>query len=478
AGINTYLGYDSLLRLSTPTRLENEVRGSFNVAGWSHYRSVAVISAREDSKLPRYTLLSTDNDGQFNGVVWLTDGPGRYTVNVAILVPGDPTYKIVCAFNVTNTSRETPLCPIEYKGYGTDLVIHSPRGPSNVVTDSITIYGWSQYRRVQATVQNLATGEMRVYYAFTNEEGLFDLPLPLDVGSGECEIKIASRQTGENTWRGAAVYRVVVEPPPIHVTEPAYQFGTIFATGRFRMAGTALSKVVRLDLSPYEPEHSPPLRSTEIRVDTSTGSWEAWVDPPTAVESFRVSVASVDEKTGAPVSPRSYAVRMVKPRPEPSKAEKWVAQSVYQSIQKASRDILAGISDRYAATMAVHDWVAKNIAYDVAGFRNRSPGPTDALSTLAKRESICLGYSNLTAALLRAAGIPVWVVVGMVDIGDHLMKHAWNEVEVNGRIVLLDTTWDSGYSDGPKFVRRFTRQYYDPSPELFSVTHIQGIDNS
>ena len=130
-------------------------------------------------------------------------------------------------------------------------------------------------------------------------------------------------------------------------------------------------------------------------------------------------------------------------------------------------------TDTYEIVQAIHDWVARNIAYDVRGAKTLRPGPVDALSTLARRESVCMGYANLMAALLRAAGLRVWVLIGNADNGVTVVKHAWNEVEVNGRIMAIDATWDSGGVEGWSFVRRFGRAFFDPRPDQLAFTHFE-----
>ena len=50
--------------------------------------------------------------------------------------------------------------------------------------------------------------------------------------------------------------------------------------------------------------------------------------------------------------------------------------------------------------------------------------PQDALSVLTRGSAVCMGYSNLTAAILRAVGIPTKVVTGCTGT----IGHAWNEI--------------------------------------------------
>lgn len=114
---------------------------------------------------------------------------------------------------------------------------------------------------------------------------------------------------------------------------------------------------------------------------------------------------------------------------------------------------------------AIHDWVAKNISYSWSAWDVYKSGhpitlPGDALSTLHQggtQGAVCYGYSNLYAALARAAGLKSKVVIGQIcrsGIDDGALnrlwiQHAWNQVWIpeENKWVDLDTTWDSPYRD-------------------------------
>jgi hypothetical protein len=123
--------------------------------------------------------------------------------------------------------------------------------------------------------------------------------------------------------------------------------------------------------------------------------------------------------------------------------------------------ITDGVSGDYAKARAIHDWVSYNIWYDYDDYEGRAAGvPQNALSVLTNKRGVCAGYTNLTVALLRAAGIPARYVLGYafynlpsatVELffsGDS--NHAWTEAYADDRWILIDTTWDSGndYSNG------------------------------
>lgn len=177
-------------------------------------------------------------------------------------------------------------------------------------------------------------------------------------------------------------------------------------------------------------------------------------------------------------------------------------------IYKLSKEIVAGYTDDYEKLKAIHDWVADNIAHDSHIFRYAtddyykvSDRDYSAKGTLKSGISVCVGYANLTAALARSAGIPCKVVTGFIDdfrnsteqfhelftlYKDYLNSrdetmfsgikshHVWNEAFVNGRWVILDTTWDSKniYSDGEIIKEKSGDQYFDIDLKTFSKTHV------
>lgn len=163
-------------------------------------------------------------------------------------------------------------------------------------------------------------------------------------------------------------------------------------------------------------------------------------------------------------------------------------QSDNSEIQNQATTITASVAKDLKRAKAIHNWMTENVTYDESALLNNNIGrlPIDALSVLHSKLAICLGYANLTAALHRAIGIKAKVVVGKL-IGEaqdgmtteaicnsNLGDHAWNEVWVDDRWVVIDTTLDSGSEDGTtgQFVRTPDNdEFFDPDPGYFALTH-------
>lgn len=154
-------------------------------------------------------------------------------------------------------------------------------------------------------------------------------------------------------------------------------------------------------------------------------------------------------------------------------------------ISLAAR-ITAGIESDYDKALAIHDYICENFSYDAA-----LQGTTlnySAKDALAENRAICSGFANAYAALCRASGIPCLLVSGYTTdvnsasapvwneeaINTEKPNHAWNEIYVDGRWIIVDTTWDCGnqWKNGEKQeMHEIFHLYFDANLEFFSMNH-------
>lgn len=121
---------------------------------------------------------------------------------------------------------------------------------------------------------------------------------------------------------------------------------------------------------------------------------------------------------------------------------------------------------------AIHNWISKNIAYDMEKYKVAKYNLGDgALRTIELRKGLCLDYSQLAVALSRSIGLEARIAVGKAKSKDEWFGHAWNEVKVGGRWIVMDTTWDSGYLLKDTFVAKAGNKYFDPNKDEFEKTH-------
>lgn len=95
-------------------------------------------------------------------------------------------------------------------------------------------------------------------------------------------------------------------------------------------------------------------------------------------------------------------------------------QSDNPQIISLSQQIVNGAKNQTQVIENTIMWMQNNIIPKASSI----PQPQDALSVLLRGTAVCEGYSTLTAAILRAAGIPTKVVYGCTGT----IGHAWNEI--------------------------------------------------
>jgi hypothetical protein len=127
--------------------------------------------------------------------------------------------------------------------------------------------------------------------------------------------------------------------------------------------------------------------------------------------------------------------------------------SAETSIEAVAQYISARVLDPIERIKALHDWVADRIAYDAEALSLHAIPLADAYApaVFGRRLAVCAGYADLLHDLGRAAGIEIAVVENA--------SHAWNAVSFAGRRYEIDVTWDAGYVEGRRFVKRYSTQY-------------------
>jgi transglutaminase-like putative cysteine protease len=143
----------------------------------------------------------------------------------------------------------------------------------------------------------------------------------------------------------------------------------------------------------------------------------------------------------------------------------WQCQSDTAIITNLLNDILyrSNAQTEIEKTKAVHDYLVTHLVYDTDSFRNDSRArKMDAISVLQNGTGVCEGYSHLSAALLRAAGIPVRIV------NSRAVNHAWNNVYIGGAWKFYDATWDDPVPDRGSYFVDYT---------YFLLDSLTGGDN-
>jgi transglutaminase-like putative cysteine protease len=126
-----------------------------------------------------------------------------------------------------------------------------------------------------------------------------------------------------------------------------------------------------------------------------------------------------------------------KPGPEYLAASAYL-QSDDPDIQRMARDNVSPGASPAAKAKQLAAWVSRYITK-----KDYNVGFASAKETLLSREGDCKEHSMLLAALLRAAGIPSRVAVGVVYANGQFMSHMWTEAYLDDWTT-LDATLSGG----------------------------------
>ncbi|SHK10738.1 Transglutaminase-like superfamily protein [Caminicella sporogenes DSM 14501] len=126
-------------------------------------------------------------------------------------------------------------------------------------------------------------------------------------------------------------------------------------------------------------------------------------------------------------------------------------------IIKLAEEITKNDINEYDKAKSIFKWIAENITYDIYANTEK---PRSAVETLRDKKGDCDEISYLYAALLRALDIPAKLVSGKIQKDFHV----WNEVKINGKWIIVDCTWGSGYiSDNKTYIKKLNLNYFNPN---------------
>src|SRR5699024_7509185 len=92
----------------------------------------------------------------------------------------------------------------------------------------------------------------------------------------------------------------------------------------------------------------------------------------------------------------------------------------------------------------IYNYITNNIKYDnEKAYIVQADYIPSIDDTFKFQSGICYDYAVLTAAMLRSLDIPTKLLMGYKS--DIEKYHAWNEAYINGKWIIIDTTYDSAY---------------------------------
>ena len=111
------------------------------------------------------------------------------------------------------------------------------------------------------------------------------------------------------------------------------------------------------------------------------------------------------------------------------------------SVASKAEELTRGLTDDKAKAEVIYNYIVDHCSYDYSKKSTVQPGYIpDVEDTLSTQRGICYDYASLFAAMTRSIGVPCKLVKGYAD--DVNGYHAWNEVSIDGKWVVVDTTTD------------------------------------
>ncbi len=133
----------------------------------------------------------------------------------------------------------------------------------------------------------------------------------------------------------------------------------------------------------------------------------------------------------------------------------------------------------------IYAWIAQNLRYDDRAINSNKTSDFSVSTVLKKKKAVCMGYASLFEAMGTEAGLNVRTIIGYSKDSKRGKKlknpdHVWNVVENDGRWMLCDATWGSGYAEPKrngktKTVKRYNPFWFDTRPDAFALTHLPDI---
>lgn len=423
---------------------------------------------------------------EFSKQIKLFAGKGNYQVTLrAPKAKSDKQFFALASFRVNNVNPSIQR-DIEYslKATQEQLLISTPDSGYQTISQTFRLAG--KYKKDKLLVQ-MRKGNQKWKRTIRTRQGEFVENLPLLFGKGIHEIKVMVPSNQDGYYQEGATFYVNNASPksyqPIRYTRLYHERG-IHLTRPFT-SGDHADLTYRI--TGKLDEQAPYARQTShVIVQTVKDGEKATYFLP--VKNFRF-----DDDIFLRFGPGKYEVTLFVPDLEnknrdffrfynvatfqvTSHAEKDYRHLLpsrgiephHPQIKKLSKQVTEGKKTNRQKAQAIYEYVAKFMTYDMQKLKHDSFAWDDsALKSLSTGKGVCQDYVFLALSMLRSQEIPARFVEG--EAGNQ--RHAWIEVQLNGKWMTMDPTWGSGYIQGDQFIKRFDRRYFDPDKDFFQRTH-------
>jgi hypothetical protein len=483
--------------LSSPTYKEFTANSTVLVKGkaekYSGFKSDYVwIKVRSEKDGPggrEFSYYAPIKEGEFEQKVQLFNGKGNYSVKVS--VPSDTAedyFYDIAEFDVENINPEVKRdIALTKNALDHGLVLKNSINGYMEKDGSFELEGEVEDTSVEQLMVELKKESESTKIMIPVEKGKFNKKIPLYYGEGVHEVQIMTPKEGMTDFYSEAAILYVknlsgASYEPINYSSAYKEKGFNLKTPEVGGEKTDLTYKIKGSIDPGGKDAN---KTDVVFVQTEKDNLKAMYAIPVNNNGFegefflRFGPGKYEVSVMAPdftltngyvqhfVGVAGFTVENTNTKDQRFTLPSRGIQSDAPAIQALAKKITMNKETEKEKALAVYEYVAKNVSYDVDKLNNRTFEFDDsALKTLEEKKGVCQDFSYLAIALLRASGMETQMVTGYAG-----QNHAWVETKVDGRWLTMDPTWGSGYLQNNKFVPKFTMDYFDPKPAEFQKTH-------
>jgi Transglutaminase-like superfamily len=483
--------------LSSPKYKEFTANSSVLVKGkakkYSGFKSNYVwIKVRSEEDGPggrEFSYYTPIKEGKFEQKVQLFNGKGNYSVKVS--VPSDTAedyFYDIAEFDVENVNPEVKRdVALTKNALKHGLVLKNSINGYMEIDGSFELAGEVEDPRVEQLMVELKKESESTKIMIPVENGKFSKKIPLYYGEGVHELQIMTPKDGMSDFYSEAANLYVKNLSsesyePINYSSAYKEKGFHLETPEVGGVKTDLTYKIKGSIDPSGKDAN---KTDVVFVQTEKDNQKAMYAIPVKKNEFegefflRFGPGEYNVSLMAPdftltngyvqhfVGVAGFTVENTNAKDQRFTLPSRGIQSDAPAIKKLADQLAKNKKTEKEKALAVYEYVAKNVSYDVDKLNNRTFEFDDsALKTLDEKKGVCQDFAYLAIALLRASGMETQMVTGYAG-----QNHAWVETKVDGRWLVMDPTWGSGYLQNNKFVPKFTIEYFDPKPAEFQKTH-------
>ncbi|WNB91831.1 transglutaminase-like domain-containing protein [Bacillus sp. NEB1478] len=453
------------------------------------YAWIEVKSENDGPGGREFSYYAPIKNGEFEKKIKLFNGKGNYSVKVSLPSDNAEDYFYELAqFDVENVNPEVNrdiLFTNNALKHG--LTLQNGLDGFMEKDGSFELNGKVEDTSVDKLMVELTKDSESTNIIIPVKEGEFSKKIPLYYGQGVHEVKIMTPKDGMTNYYSEAATLYVdnlsnEKFEPIHFSDAYKEKGFNLETPEVGGEKTDLTYKVKGSIDSNAPDAD---KTNVVFVTTKKDGLEAMYAIPVKDYKFegefflRFGPGNYDVAVMAPdfamtnefvqhfTGVAGFTVENTNTKDQRYTLPSRGIQSDAPEIRRLAEQLTKNKKIQKDKALAVYEYVAKNVKYDLDKLNNRTFEFDDsALKTLAEKKGVCQDFAYLTIALLRASGMEAQMVTGYAG-----QSHGWVETKVDGRWLTMDPTWGSGYLQNNKFVPKFTMEYFDPNPVEFKKTH-------